>query len=87
MLSGRSAPVPRHRRPIGSDGGARDAPRIEVVGDGSQTFTFVPSHIAFVVGTLLTNSSVATLRHHHRQQAAGRIAPGEPLPLSKQSWQ
>lgn len=60
-----------------------DAPRIEVVGDGSQTFTFVPSHIAFVVGTLLTNSSVATLRHHHRQQAAGRIAPGEPLPPVK----
>ena len=60
-----------------------DAPRIEVVGDSSQTFTFVPSHIRYVVGTLLKNSSVATLRHHHRLQAAGKLEPGTPLPPVK----
>jgi len=57
------------------------APKIEVVGDASQTFPFLPSHIRFVVETLLRNSSVATLRHHHMQhaEAAGREPP-PPLP-------
>ena len=38
------------------------APPIEVVGDASRTFTFVPALLEYVAGTLLKNSSVATLR-------------------------
>ena len=56
------------------------APRVEVVGDSSKTFLFVPSHIDFVLGQLLYNSSVATVRHHHRRQQAGSLAQGAPLP-------
>jgi pyruvate dehydrogenase kinase 2/3/4 len=59
------------------------APHIEVVGDPTQTFTFVPSHIRFIVGTLLRNSSVATLRHHHQRQNAGTLEAGVPLPPVK----
>lgn len=52
------------------------APPIEVVGNADETFVFVPSHLGFVIGTLLKNSCVATLRHHHRKQAADDV----PLP-------
>ena len=47
------------------------APPIEVhAGDRSQTFTFVPEHLRFVVGELLRNSSRAALRWH--AHATGR---------------
>lgn len=44
------------------------APPIEVLGDTQWTFTFVPSHFCSVVGKLLHNSCVATLRHIARKQ-------------------
>jgi pyruvate dehydrogenase kinase 2/3/4 len=49
---------------IGAEYGT--APPIEVVGDVAQTFTYVPSHISIVMGMLLKNSSVATVRQHHQ---------------------
>lgn len=46
------------------------APDIEVkaVGDRERTFTFVPSHLRYVIGELLKNSCVATLRHEHNRR-------------------
>ena len=57
-------------------------PPIEVVGDASKTFTYVPKHIRKVVGTLLKNSGVATLRHQHlmKQRTGGDVgAPIAPV--------
>lgn len=52
-----------------------EAPKIEVVGDPSHTFTFVPSHFRFVAHTLLKNSSVATLRRHHHSRGPAPLRP------------
>lgn len=60
------------------------APEITVVGDASKRFTYVPAHIEYVVATLLKNSGVATLRHHHRRaEASGRPSDEAPLPAVK----
>lgn len=48
------------------------APRIEVHGDDSQRFSFVPSHIEFVVGELLHNAAKSTIRHH-LQSVGGQL--------------
>ena len=55
---------------------AATLPPIEIRGDGCQTFTFVPSHFKLVVATLLKNSCVATLRHHHRLGSGGGDGDG-----------
>ena len=57
-----------------------NAPPIEVVGDVNATFSFLPSHLRFVFGTLIRNSCVATLRRHHRRQAASDIEAIAPVP-------
>jgi len=57
-----------------------EVPHIEVVKvNEAQTFTFVPSHLRLVVGTLLKNSSVATLRQHHRKISAGLLDAGSAI--------
>ena len=66
-----------------------EVPHIEVVKvNDTQTFTFVPSHLRLVVGTLLKNSSVATLRsvtsavHGERRRTPTFIpSPPHPPPL------
>ena len=57
------------------------APPVRVVsGVGrDETFTFVPSHIRYIVGELLKNSCVATMRHHDRLVSSGRLAADAPL--------
>jgi hypothetical protein len=51
-------------------------PSVEIVGDERHTFTYVPSHIEYVVGTLLKNSLVATLRRQHGEpQGITNIPP------------
>lgn len=51
-------------------------PSVEIVGDERHTFTYVPSHIEYVVGTLLKNSLVATLRRQHGEpQGIANIPP------------
>ena len=47
------------------------APPFEVVGERERTFAFAPCHFGYVVGTLLRNSGVATLRHHHKRTDGG----------------
>ena len=56
------------------------APDVEIRGDASHTFTFVPAHLRFVLGPLIKNSSVATLRHHHNKVKAGTLPEGAELP-------
>jgi len=54
------------------------APAILLHGDKAQTFTYVPSHLRFVVGELLHNASKATVRHH-LQSADGRLSNLPPI--------
>jgi len=60
-----------------------EAPRVEVVGDESQSFTFVSSHVDFVLRTLLYNSCLATLRHLHKRRSAGKLPADAPVPPVK----
>jgi len=54
------------------------APSILVHGSSSQTFNYVPSHIQFVVGELLSNAGKATVRHH-LQTSGGRLTTLPPI--------
>lgn len=56
------------------------SPRVEVHGDSSQTFCFVPSHIDFVIGELVRNSSKATVKHH-LQSDGGRLTNLPPVKI------
>ena len=53
-------------------------PPIQIHGDREQTFTYVPSHLRFVVGELLSNAAKATVRHH-LQSAEGRLTDLPPI--------
>lgn len=55
-------------------------PVMVVAGVGrDETFTFVPSHIRFIVGELLKNSCVAAMRHHDRLVSSGALPVDAPL--------
>lgn len=54
------------------------SPAIIIHGCKGQTFSFVPSHIEFVVGELLNNAAKATVKHH-LQSDAGRLTNLPPV--------
>lgn len=56
------------------------SPRIEVIGDRAQTFSFAPSHIEFVIGELLLNAAKATVKKH-LESDAGRLTTLPPVKI------
>jgi len=54
------------------------SPRIEVIGDRTLTFCFVPSHIEFVLGELVANAAQETIKHH-LQSEGGRLTDLPPV--------
>lgn len=54
------------------------SPPIVIHGCKAQTFSFVPSHIEFVVGELLRNAAKATVKHH-LQSDGGRLTNLPPV--------
>ena len=54
------------------------SPVVQFHGDESDTFSFVPSHIEFVVGEVLRNAMHATVKHH-LQKDDGRLTDLPPV--------
>jgi len=54
------------------------APKMEVVGDEAQTFTFVPQHFEFVLGVLIDNAAKATIRRT-LERDEGRLTTLPPV--------
>jgi len=54
-------------------------PHVSVIGDREHTFTYLPSHIYFIVNELLKNACSATVRH--MQRSGEPLSPGELPPV------
>lgn len=59
------------------------APAVEVRGDASSTFTYVPAHIYFVASELIKNACAATVRFHTDNNSRSGGAPSAGLPPVK----